>query len=319
MPAPDLNWEHLDVVITGTGMASELARLLKGTPGLSVRTGTGATGWDGAEVIIGFQFPAGSLSSIRSLRWLHLTGTGIDHVRSAGLSSRTLVTTSASVPVTAVAEYAMAGLLMMIKDLSGLAGAGPRQPDEWFGSTATLLEGSTVGVAGAGRIGRAILARASAFGARTIAITRLGSPAVTEAMRTVGAGQLAAVAPEIDHLLCALPGTPATRGLVSAAVLAALPRHATVVNVGRAATIDVSALHAALIAGQLRGAFVDVHETEPLPPDDPAWRVPRLIISPHRAFSFPDEPRRVAEVFLANLDDLRHGRVPRDAVRWQSG
>lgn len=274
---------------------------------------------DGADVIIGFQFAAGSLASARRLRWLHLTGTGTDHLESAGLSSRVLVTNSASVPVTAVAEYAVAGLLLLAKDLAGVTDGRPRQPNEWFTSTATLLDGATVAVVGAGRIGRAILARTAVFGAKTIAVTRPGAPPVGEATRTVGADQLTAVAPGIDHLLCALPGSPATSGLISAAVLAALPRHATVVNVGRASTLDIRALYTALSEGRLRGAFLDVHETEPLPPDDPAWQVPRLIVSPHRAFCFPGEPRRVTEVFLANLDDLRHGLVPRDRVDWHPG
>lgn len=310
-------WDQFDVLVTGTGMATRLAALLDGTPGLSVRAGGAVR--DSDQVIIGFKFGAGSLAPAAALRWLHLTGTGTEHLTQAGLSPEVLVTSSASVPVTAVAEYALAGLLLLAKDLAGLIDGGPRRPDQWFTSAATLLDGSTVAVAGVGRIGRAILARAAAFGARTIAVTRPDARPVAGATRTVGADWLVMVAPGIDHLVCALPGTAATTGLISAAVLDALPRHATVVNVGRAGTIDIAALYAALTAGRLRGAFLDVHETEPLPPDDPAWEVPRLIVSPHRAFSFPDEPRRVAEVFLANLDDLRHGRVPRDEASWRRG
>lgn len=312
-----LEWDRLDVRVTGTGMAARLVELLDGTPGLSVRAGGAIT--DSDQVIIGFKFGAGSLAPAAGLRWLHLTGTGTEHLTQAGLSPEVLVTSSASVPVTAVAEYAFAGLLLLAKDLAGLIDGRPRRPDEWFTSAATLLDGSTVAVAGAGRIGRAILARAAAFGARTIAVTRPDARPDAGATRSVGADRLVMEAPGIDHLVCALPGTAATTGLISAAVLDALPRHATVVNVGRAGTIDIAALYAALTAGRLHGAFLDVHETEPLPPDDPAWEVPRLIVSPHRAFSFPDEPRRVAEVFLANLDDLRHGRVPRDEASWRRG
>jgi phosphoglycerate dehydrogenase-like enzyme len=88
-----------------------------------------------------------------------------------------------------------------------------------------------------------------------------------------------------------------------------------IVNVGRGEAIDNTALHAALRAGRLQGAFIDVHEREPLPDDDPAWEVPGLVISPHRAFAFPDEPVEIARTFLENLDDLRRGLPPRD--RWQ--
>ena len=139
-----------------------------------------------------------------------------------------------------------------------------------------------------------------------------------EAVRTVPTTRLAEEAAGLDHLVACLPGAPGTRGLVGADVLAALPAHAAVVNVGRAGTVDNEALHACLREGRLRGAFVDVHEREPLPEDDPVWRVPRLVVSPHRAFAFPDEPVEVAKTFLANLDDLRNGRPPRDLAAWKA-
>jgi phosphoglycerate dehydrogenase-like enzyme len=304
-------WADLRVAITGTGMAGRLAGILDGTPGLRVAVTDGDTG--GADVVIGFLFPPGSLAAARELRWLHLTGAGTDHLARAGLSPEVVVTTSAVVPVTAVAEYALAGLMLLAKDLTGVAA---RQPRDWFGSSATLLADSTVAVVGAGRIGRAVLARAGALGARTIAVTRPGAPGVAQADDTIGTDALAARAPTVDHLVACLPRRPDTARLVGAAVLRALPAHATVVNVGRAETVDTAALYELLHAGRLRGAFLDVHETEPLPPGDPAWSVPRLVISPHCAFAFPEEPARVAEVFLANLGDLRHGRTPRDLAAW---
>lgn len=306
------DWASLRVGVTATTMAPRLLAILYGTAGLRL-AGLAGTDPDGVQVIIGYQFPPGSLAGWRQLRWLHLTGSGTDHLASAGLAPNVLVTTSARVPTTAVAEYALAGLLLLAKDLAGVA-AGER-PD-WFTASATLLAGSTVAVVGAGRIGRAVLARTAPFGARTIAVTRRGDQPVPEADETIGTAQLVAAAPTIDHLIACLPATAATAKLISAAVLAALPARATVLNVGRAETLDTAALYEALRAGGLRGAFLDVHETEPLPPDDPGWEVPGLFISPHRAFAFPDEPLMVANTFLANLDDLRQGRPPRDRVPW---
>jgi phosphoglycerate dehydrogenase-like enzyme len=312
--SPD--WASLRVAVTATAMAPKLLSILHGTPGLRLMGDATSeeTAPGDAEVVIGHHFPPGSLAVCRRLRWLHLTGSGTDHLARAGLESDALVTTSAQVPVTAVAEYALAGLLLLAKDLPDVA-AGRRL--DWFTASATLLAGSTVAVVGAGRIGRAVLARTAPFGARTIAVTRHGNEPVPEATATIGAAQLAAAAPTIDHLIACLPAAASTMRLVSAAVLAALPARATVVNVGRAETIDTAALYDALRAGRLRGAFLDVHETEPLPPDDPGWAVPGLIISPHRAFAFPDEPLMVANAFLANLEDLRQGRPPRHRVSWR--
>ncbi len=307
-------WADLDVRLAYSKMAPHLVPVLDGTPGIRLRV-TETVEADDADVLIGYQFTPGSLAGLERLRWLHLTGTGVDHLRSAGLRSDVLVTSSAAVPVTSVAEYAVSGLLLVMKDFPELFG---RRDAAWYRSGATLLTGSTVAVVGAGRIGRAVLTRLGALGAHTVAVTRTADRVVPEAERTVPADRLAKEAAGFDHLVACLPGTPDTSGLIGADVLDALPAHAVVVNVGRAETIDNAALHTSLREGRLRGAFVDVHEREPLPEDDPVRDVPRLIVSPHRAFAFPGEPVEVANTFLANLRDLRAGLDPRDLVQWQA-
>lgn len=306
------DWDVLEVLIANSRMAGEVATVLDGHPGLRLRVAESVEELPGSarpDALIGYQFGPGSLSQLTGLRWLHLSGTGVDHLDSAGLDPRALVTTSARVPVAAVAEYAIAGLFMLAKDLVGVA-RGERR--EFFRSNAVLVAGSTVAVVGAGQIGRAVLARLTALGACTLAVTRPGAQPVAEASRTVGLDQLGAEAPAIDHLIACLPGGPETAGVLGADLFAALPPHATVVNVGRASTIDTPALYQALGEGRLGGAFLDVHDVEPLPADDPAWQVPGLVVSPHCAFRFPGEPAAVAAAFLDNLDDLRQGRVPRD-------
>jgi phosphoglycerate dehydrogenase-like enzyme len=302
--------DEVRVCIACCGMAQSLATELADVPGLRLQVSAGvAAEAREADVLIGYHFPAGSLADLPRLRWLHLTGTGTDHLAGTGLPGGVLVTTSAEVPVTAVAEYALSGLLLLLKGLPRLGRDAP-----WFRSGALLLSGSRVAVVGAGRIGRAVLARLAALGAHPVAVTRDGNLPVPGAERTVGASRLATEAGRLDHLIVCLPGGPGSRGLISREVISALPSHAMVVNVGRAETVDNAALHDALRAGQLGGAFVDVHEQEPLPDDDPAWDVPGLVVSPHRAFAFPDEPAAVARVFLENLERFRRG-VPQQAGR----
>lgn len=310
------DWDVLDVLVAHSRMAAEIAAALEGKPGLRVRVLDSVEGDpDGyrPDALIGYQFGAGSLRALPGLRWLHLTGTGVEHLEPAGLDHRALVTTSSRVPVTAVAEYALAGLLLLAKDLTGVA-RGERR--EWFSSNAVQIAGSTAAVVGAGRIGRAVLSRLAALGADTVAVTRPGGAPVPEASRTIDVHRLAAEAAGFDHLIACLPGGPDTARIIGAEVLAALPAHARIVNVGRASTIDTEALYAALRGGRLAGAFLDVHEVEPLPPGDPAWRVPGLVVSPHCAFRFPGEPAGVAAAFLDNLEDLRAGQPPRDRASW---
>ncbi|MFG3529810.1 NAD(P)-dependent oxidoreductase [Streptomyces sp. NPDC047917] len=264
------------------------------------------------EVLIGHHFPAHSLALLPGLRWLHLTGTGTDHLSAAGLAPGTLVTNSARVPVESVAEYALSALLMLLKEFPTLSARPQRRV--WHASTAAMLCGSTVLVVGAGRIGQAVIRKVTALGARCVAVTRTGERSVPGADRTVGAGRLAEVAAVADHIVCCLPATTGTRHLVNGDVLAALPAGAALVNVGRAGTVDDEALREALEAGALRGALLDVHDIEPLPADDPRWRTPGLVVSPHCAFAFPGEPAAVGQVFQDNLTDLRAGREARDAV-----
>lgn len=266
---------------------------------------------DRVDTVIGFHFPDNALAGLPGLRWLHLTGTGIDHLGATGLASDVLVTNSPRVAVEPVAEYAVAGLFAGLKDLMSL-GARPNHR-RWFGSSSHQLTGSVVAVLGVGRIGRAVIRRLTALGARCLAVTRTGTP-VAGAERTIASTDLVRYAGAIEHLVCCLPGTEETRGLVDATVLGALPGHAVVVNVGRASTVDTDALYTALRERRIRAAFLDVHDSEPLPVDDPAWEVPGLIVSPHCGFAFPAEAREVARGFFDNLADLRSGAMPRDRV-----
>ncbi|WP_393086208.1 NAD(P)-dependent oxidoreductase [Streptomyces sp. LN704] len=266
----------------------------------------------GVAALVGYHFPPGGLARLPNLRWLHLTGTGTEHLSAAGLPPGVLVTNSARVPVESVAEYAVSALLMLLKDFPTLSERPQHRP--WYASSASMLHGSTVLVVGAGRIGRAVVRRLAALGARCIAVTRTGAVQVAGADRTVGVAGLAEAAARADHIVCCLPEAPGTANLVDKDVLAVLSPHAVLVNVGRASTVDDTALHEALRSRALRTAFLDVHRVEPLPSDDPAWTVPNLVVSPHCAFAFPGEAAAVGQAFLDNLSDLRAGRLPRDLV-----
>lgn len=309
------SWERPTVLVAHSRMAPELVpRVRDEVPALCAESVADLPEdvRAGVDVLVGYQFPPGVLALLPALRWLHLTGTGTDHLRAAGLTPGVLVTNSARVPVESVAEYALSALLMLLKDLSGLVERPQRLP--WYSSTALMLHGSTVLVLGAGRIGRALVRRLDALGARCVAVTRTGATPVPGAARTIGVDGLSDAAATADHVVCCLPGAQDTANLVDGDLLGRLRPHAVLVNVGRASTVDESALYGALRAGGLRGAFLDVHRVEPLPPDDPAWSVPNLVLSPHRAFGFRGEPDEVARTFLANLSDLRAGRTPRDVV-----
>lgn len=313
--------EDPTVLISHTTMGPALLKALDGavnaraidSPQCLSPENQSSIGWlVDVDVIIGFNFPASALATLPNLRWLHLTGTGTDHLPATGIRPRVLVTNSPRASVEPVAEYAVAGLLASMKDIVTLGNRPQRRP--WFGGSATMLSGSRVAVLGAGRIGTAVIRRLAALGARCVAVTRHGEPSISDAMETIPSDRLADVAGTLDAIIGCLPANPSTARLVNAETLAALPAHAVVVNVGRADVIETSVLYAELRAGRIRAAFIDVHHREPLPPDDEAWEVPGLIVSPHCAFASPDEPAEVARCFLENLADLRTGDGARDSV-----
>jgi phosphoglycerate dehydrogenase-like enzyme len=297
-------------------MAAGIARVLdhRGLPvavDVVTDTSTDPPGVDGIEVLLANTFPAGLLGRCPRLRWLHLTGTGTDHVAAGEPRPDLVVTTSATVPAVAVAEFAWMGLLALAKDAVRLV-QGQHQR-AWAPADARLVAGSHLVLVGLGRIGTEIARRAAGFGVRVTAVTRSGTPSPL-VDRVVSAAELAEACAGADHLVLAVPATAETRHLVDARVLAALPRQAVVVNVGRAATLDVAALVAALRGGCLRAALLDVHDTEPVPPDSPLWSVPRLWLTPHTAYRFPGEEGAVAELFASNLAAFLTGQPLRNRV-----
>jgi glyoxylate/hydroxypyruvate reductase len=88
-------------------------------------------------------------------------------------------------------------------------------------------------------------------------------------------------------LVCMLPLTDGTRGIINAKTLAALPRGSFLINAGRGAHMIEAAVLAALNSGQLAGALLDVFNTEPLPADNPLWAHPNVIVTPHIAATTP--------------------------------
>ena len=142
------------------------------------------------------------------------------------------------------------------------------------------LAGSRLVVVGPGPIGRAAARNARALGMEVAAVGRaerrdpdLGQVAAIE--------RLLEVLGAADHVLDALPLTPATGELFDAAAFAAMPASAVFVNVGRGATVDEAALIEAMRDGGIAGAALDVFEQEPLPADSPLWSMPNVVVSPH--------------------------------------
>jgi phosphoglycerate dehydrogenase-like enzyme len=162
------------------------------------------------------------------------------------------------------------------------------------------LSGTVLGVVGYGAIGREIARRAQAFGIRTLAV----DPVQADAWRLDRLPDLLA---QSDFVLVAAPHTPKTVRMFDAARFAQMKPSAYFINIGRGAIVDLDHLVAALGAGVIAGAALDVYETEPLPPAHPLWTLPNAILTPHVAGYSPRVPERHLEVLLANVRAFSRG------------
>lgn len=173
-----------------------------------------------------------------------------------------------------------------------------------------------VGVLGLGQLGSLACRKLASAGFQVAGWSR--SPHEVEGIETfAGADAFDTFLARTEILVCLVPLTSATRGILGSEVFSKLPRGAMIVNVGRGGHLDQAALLAALDSGQISGAVLDVTEPEPLPADNPMWRHPRILLTPHIASAA--QPETSVEVILDNLNRLRAGKDPIGLIDRQRG
>lgn len=161
-----------------------------------------------------------------------------------------------------------------------------------------------VGVLGMGTLGRAVLDRLRVFGFSCAGWSR--SPQQIYGVQCHdGPDGLRDFLAHTDILICLLPLTDSTRGILSKQLFDQLPPGATVINVGRGGHLVQDDLLQALDTGQLSGAMLDVCEPEPLPPEHPFWTHPRVVITPHIASM--TQPETAVDALVNNLRRYRQG------------
>ena len=170
---------------------------------------------------------------------------------------------------------------------------------------------STLPAAVVPRIGEALAARARPFGVRVVGVKHEPArryDAGVAVDEVLGLDALDEALPRADHVCLTVPLTDATRHLTDARRLARMRPGAFLYNVSRGAVVDQAALVAALRAGRLAGAGLDVFEEEPLPAESPLWELPNVILTPHVAGATPRYYERTAALFADNLERFLAGR-----------
>lgn len=255
-----------------------------------------------------------ALGQAPGLRWIHTASAGFNWVLipEVAASEIRLTRTAHAVDVP-IAEFVLATALSLLKRLPAFRaaqGARTWSRDE----PVERLEGKTVGIIGAGAIGRAAAARFRAFDTTVIGMKR--APAqLPEFHEVVGPDGLDRLLREADVLVLACPLTPETRHLLDAAAFRAMKPSAILINIARGAVAVEADLFQALRTGEIAAAALDVFETEPLPEDSPLWGMDNVLITPHVSYLGPGNESAIAEEFAENLRRYQKGEPLRNEIK----
>ena len=262
---------------------------------------------------------ATTIAQAPNLRYVGILATGCNTIDLAAARARSLVV--CNVPgysTDSVAQHTFALLLELTNQVAlhsaDVHGGGwSRNPDYcyWLAPQRELA-GLTLGLVGFGQIGQAVARIGRAFGLRVLAHRRDTSRPPPAGVEYADLDRLFA---ESDVVSLHCPLTPETSGLVNAARLAQMKPSAFLINASRGPLVVEADLAAALHAGRIAGAAVDVLSTEPPPPDNPLLTAPNCLVTPHLAWATAAARQRLIAIAADNLRAFLEGH-PKHQVPW---
>ncbi|BAK64817.1 putative oxidoreductase [Sphingobium sp. SYK-6] len=236
-----------------------------------------------------------------SARWINTVTVGLDAFPVKEIRERGQIFTNGNgLMPDVIADYAVLGVLTLAKRLDEVVRAHDRKAWIRSGPPGSFeLLGAKALIIGYGAIGREIGTRLRAFGVDVTGVRRSadsGDPTV------IGPDDWRARLGEFDIVILAAPSTDETRAMIGAAELATMKADARLINIARGELVDQPALIDALRSGGIGSAFLDVTTPEPLPPEDPLWDAPNLLVTMHLSGQSQTSAfRRGAQRFLKNL------------------
>lgn len=265
-------------------------------------------------LVVRAQLPPDLFDHAPRLRAVVRHGVGLDMIPVAAATARGIPV--ANLPgsnTAAVVEYCIAAMLQLRR---GLASVDARLRSEGWAAARPLADAglelgqSVCGIVGVGGIGSRLATAVQGLGMQVLGLTRRPDSLPAG----VQAADKDALFARSDVVVLCCPLNETTRGLVDAAVLARMKPGAILINVSRGPVVDTAALLAALRAGRLAGAALDVHDRQPLPPDDPALDCPRLLLTPHVAGITATSMLGMSRGAVATVLALLRGERPANVV-----
>ena len=282
------------------------AALLAVDPSLEIRLFPDAG--DPAEIEAAVVWTAHDMMELRrypNLKLIVSMGAGVDHLlRAPGPPPGIPVARLKDVLLTsAMAEWVLLNVLRFHRQDPEYRALQQRK--KWLELSAPSTAERRIGILGIGELGSASARVLTALGFPVMGWSR--SARTLAGVQTFhGADGLMAMAAQTDILICLLPLTPETRGVLNAKLLSALPSGAYVINGARGGHMVAEDMLATLDSGHIAGAALDVFEPEPLPPESPFWSHPKVFLTPHAASI--TIPSSVAPQVVENIHNMRAGR-----------
>src|SRR5437660_8848369 len=249
------------------------------------------------------------------VRWVHSCSAGLDGVLFPELAASPVPLTNArGVFSEILGEFAIGAVFFFAKALRRMVRS--QMAGVWDEFDTVEIRGQSVGIVGYGDIGRAVAWRAHALGMKVLALRRRpelarGDPYVAQAFGVDRKHELLA---RSDYVVAAAPLTAETRGIIGKAEFAAMKSTAVLINIGRGPVVDEGALVRALESKRIRGAALDVFDTEPLPAGHPFYKLDNVLLSPHSADQVPGWLDEAMNGFLDNLDRYLAGQPLQNVV-----
>jgi phosphoglycerate dehydrogenase-like enzyme len=255
-----------------------------------------------AEVITG--------SSLRLIQQfgVGLEGVDIPAATAAGVAVCNVPADVATFNAEGTAEQALMLMLAAARRFTSAQGHFARGP--WGAPLGRALMGGRALIVGLGKVGRALAWRLTALGMQVSAVKARPQPGLAAELgleRLGGPEELMAMLGQADFVIAALTATPRTLGLFNAAAFAAMAPGAVFINVGRGSVVEEAALLAALNAGRLAGAGLDVFAREPVEPGNPLLAHPRMVAMPHTGGVTAQSFAQIGQEVVATIERLKRG------------
>ena len=263
-----------------------------------------------------------------NLRWIQFHYAGVDFIHETPLLKKTdlIITTMSGASAIQEGEYILGMLLALGHHLPELFQNQVKHDwpnDRWEKFSPLELTLATVGLVGYGSIGREVARLLQPFGAKVLAAKRDAMNPLDTGYSIEGHGDpegnlfhrlypiqaVKSMVKECDFVVISLPLTDETRGLFGEEEINAMKPGSYLIVVSRGGIVDEAALYQALVEKHLAGAVMDVFSREPLPAENPLWKLPNIILTPHVSGFSPNYKERAGMMFVENLHRYLHSET----------